>query len=231
MHCVWAPYREYYKVEPLGDSELVKQHAEAAREARWAKLAAPADAVETVVLEPQLEPEPELRQIEEPLWLRILRTNGIPEADRFPNKEFWADDSPLPEASPSRRLTFRCDEALEHIQHIPARPKVLIDEALEDSGLIGVGHARENDKLFRASFLRLKAWAAGEAVRAEYKDSNGKPIRCIIMAALLRACGAVGFLHSALIRQVHCIIWAWTQVHWRVCKSLGSNGGSVQWRY
>ena len=164
---------------------MAKDHAGAAREARRAKLAAPAAAVETVVLEPQLEPEPELRQIEEPLWLRVLRARGVPEADRFPNKEFWVDESPLPEASPSRRLSFRVDEALEHIQHIPARPKVLIDEALEDSGLIGVGHARENDELFQASFLRLKAWAAGEAVRAEYKDRNGKSIRCTIVAALL----------------------------------------------
>lgn len=133
--------------------------------------------METVVLEPQLEPEPELRQMEEPLWLRMLQINGVPEADRFPNKEFWVDDSPLPSASP-RRLSFHGDEALEHVKHIPARPKVLIDEALEDSGLLGVGHARENDELFQASFLRLKAWAAGEAVRAEYKDRNGKPIRC-----------------------------------------------------
>jgi hypothetical protein len=209
-------------MKSLGAGELAKEHAGAAHEARLATLVAPVTATETVVL----EPEPEPRQMEEPLWLRLLRANGVPEADRFPNKEFWAGDSPLPGASPTCRLSFRGEEALEQIKHIPARPKVLIDEALEDSGLVGVGHARENDELFQASFLRLKAWAAGEAVRAEYKDRHGKPIRCILHSCLWRGSSPA----RSLIRQIRCTVWHWAQVHWRVCKSLGSNGGSVQWR-
>ena len=86
------------------------QDAAAARQSRLARLR-PADAEP----EPEPEPEPEepaLQPIEEPLWLRMLRANGVPEAERFPNKEFWAsaDDTTPATASPSRRLSFRGDE-------------------------------------------------------------------------------------------------------------------------
>jgi hypothetical protein len=38
--------------------------------------------------EPSLEPEPEPQSapMQEPLWLRLLRASGVPEAERFPNK-------------------------------------------------------------------------------------------------------------------------------------------------
>ena len=189
-YCAWEtqpPPTQSHLVPTTSSSAAVlsQERAAAARESRLANLSRqaapprghlqPASKEET--LERQLEPEPEVQPAQEPLWLRVLRANGVPEAERFPNKEFWTDESPVRTTSSPRRLSFRGDQALEHVKHIPARPQVLIDDALEDSGLVGVGHARENAQLFQASFLRLKAWAAGEAVRAEYKDRHGTSIR------------------------------------------------------
>jgi len=84
------------------------------------------------------------------------------------SQDFWADDSPVP-PSPGRRLSFRGDDALEHVRPIPARPKVLIDEALDDSGLAGVGHARENAQLFQASFLRCVYYNRIDLSHLEYE--------------------------------------------------------------
>ena len=58
----------------------------------------------------------------------------------------------------------------------------------------GVGHARENAALFQASFLRLKAWAAGEGPRAEYRDRYNKPVP--YTAEYARAWGVLSQLYK-----------------------------------
>lgn len=57
-----------------------------------------------------------------------------------------------------------------------------------------MGHARENAALFQASFLRLKAWAAGEGPRAEYRDRYNKPVP--YTAEYARAWGVLSQLYK-----------------------------------
>ena len=104
--------------------------AAAAREARLGELAS----------RPEPEPEPEQRP--EPDWLRAIRASPSACPSGFPNADFWGGGEDNAASRPAASTPTRISFGRDSVEHIPPRPKVLIEEALDESALAGAAPAR-----------------------------------------------------------------------------------------